>query len=124
MNKDIEKKIKLILNVILDEIETNEKFQKRFLEIFDINPDKEIKSKKKNNRRDKPVLNPITIIQDNNTNIRYELEKLSIKELKDIIAYFNMDKTKVAMKWKNKEKIINLIIEISTLRASKGSAFM
>ena len=44
MNKDIEKKIKLILNVILDEIETNEKFQKRFLEIFDINPDKELKT--------------------------------------------------------------------------------
>ena len=75
------------------------------------------------NRRDKAVLDPIKLTEDGDPYLREKLEKLSEKELKDIIADYGMDPSKLAMKWKDRDRLIQLIMETSARRATKGDAF-
>ena len=49
-----------------------------------------------------------------------ELRKVIIK---DIIAEYGMDQSKLAMKWKDKDRLIKHIIETSERRVTKGNAF-
>lgn len=51
------------------------------------------------------------------------LSPLTEKELKDIVADYGMDPSKLAMKWRDKERLIQLILDTSFRRASKGDAF-
>jgi len=48
---------------------------------------------------------------------------LNIEELKDIVAEQGMDRSKLARKWKNKERLINLIVTAVESRMRKGDAF-
>jgi hypothetical protein len=52
-----------------------------------------------------------------------ELNKLSVEELKDIVAEYGMDIGKLVMKRKSKDKIINHIADISEKRNKKGDSF-
>ena len=75
------------------------------------------------NRRDKAVLDPIKLMEEGDVDLRRKLEDLSEKELKDIIADYGMDTSKLAMKWKDTERLIDLIMDVSARRATKGDAF-
>ncbi len=55
--------------------------------------------------------------------LRTRLDELNIDELKDIVAEQGMDRSKLAMKWKKKDRIINLIITAVESRIHKGDAF-
>ena len=76
-----------------------------------------------NNRRDKAVLDPIKLTEEGDPNLRKKLERLTEKQLKDIIADYGMDPSKLAMKWKDRDRLIQLIMETSARRATKGDAF-
>jgi hypothetical protein len=52
-----------------------------------------------------------------------ELSLLSIEELKDVIAANGMDTAKLAMKWKDHDRLEKHIIEATQRRASRGEAF-
>ena len=52
------------------------------------------------------------------------LDKLEIPELRKIIMQNNLDPSKLSHKWKDKEKMIKLILERIAARATKGNAFM
>ncbi|GAH95753.1 unnamed protein product [marine sediment metagenome] len=52
-----------------------------------------------------------------------KMTELNIEELKDIIAEQGMDRSKLAMKWKNKERLVSLIITTVESRVHKGDAF-
>ena len=55
--------------------------------------------------------------------LRSKLAGLSVDQLKDIVAEFGMDPGKLVIKWKNADRIIDRIVEISMPRAQKGDAF-
>ena len=80
-------------------------------------------SRSHSNRRDPAVINPVEVIEGGEDVLREKLDNLTEKELKDIIAYYGMDSTKLSMKWKKRDRLINFIIETSVRRASKGDAF-
>lgn len=73
-------------------------------------------------RRDKAVLDPVELAENNELTAEV-LEPLSEKQLKDIIAEYGMDISKLAMKWKDRQRLIHLIIDTSYRRARKGNAF-
>lgn len=56
--------------------------------------------------------------------LRLALDKLEIPELRKIIMQTNLDPSKLSHKWKDKEKMIKLILERIAARATKGNAFM
>lgn len=80
-------------------------------------------AKRAGNRRDPAVLNPIEIATQGEEELTLRLNELDEKQLKDIIADYGMDRTKLAMKWRKKERLVNFIVERALARASKGDAF-
>lgn len=127
MDKKIQKKMKALFSVIMDEAERNEEFANKICTIFngesvETKNKSDSGEKRSSNRRDKAVLDPIKMAGEG-TLTKEILEKLSEKELKDIIADYGMDSSKLAMKWKDRERIIQLIMDTAMRRASKGDAF-
>ncbi|MFR4397003.1 MAG: hypothetical protein ACLT4A_00210 [Anaerobutyricum soehngenii] len=127
MDKNLKKNMKVLFNLIVDEAEKNEEFAEALSKIFcKETPGKKIKNntgeKRASNRRDKAILDPIKLAEDGELSADVLLP-LSEKELKDIVAEYGMDSSKLAMKWKAKDRLIQLILDTSFRRASKGDAF-
>ena len=127
MDKNLKKSIEAFFELIIDEAEKNDEFASAINKIFIDNSIKlrvnENKGTKRGtNRRDKAVIDPIKLAEEGNLSTEV-LEPLTDKELKDIIADYGMDPSKLAMKWKNKNRLIQLILDTSFRRASKGDAF-
>lgn len=127
MDNASKKKLKALLNIVIEEAEKNEEFANKLSAILnsdDSNAANSVASgKRPGNRRDKAVLDPIRLVEEGEENLREKLNELTEKQLKDIIADYGMDPSKLAMKWKDKERIIGHIIDTATRRATKGDAF-
>lgn len=123
-----------IFKLVLDEIKNNEKFatkvERELLALKNLKCGKERKeligSKnniKRRHRRTPAVINPIEYARQGEKILLGRISLLSVEELKDIIAEYAMDPNKLAMKWKDKNKLISRITEFSMDRARKGDAF-
>ena len=126
MDRQLAKKMRDFLNVVIEQAEKDEEFANKLSEVFVGTTKKSEKTEgagRGANRRDAAVLDPIKLIEEGNESLHQQLESLTEKQLKDIIADFGMDPSKLAMKWKDKDRLIKHIIETSERRASKGDAF-
>lgn len=74
-------------------------------------------------RRTPGAFDPMVVYRENPEKLKSRLEELNIEQLKDIIAEQGMDRSKLAMKWKAKERLINLIVTTEESRVHKGDAF-
>lgn len=138
MNRETKNKLNLLLAAVIEEAEKNEEFATTIDDILK-NGDARIVEVKKtysrrkrlfdpartrsSNRRDPAVLDPMDALTKGEGKLRKELEALDEKQLKDIIADFGMDPSKLAMKWKDTGRLINHIVDAAKRRASKGDAF-
>ena len=55
--------------------------------------------------------------------LRDSLNSLELNALRRIVRHHSLDPSKLAEKWKNKERLINLIIDRVSARIDKGKAF-
>ena len=124
MDTILKKKITDFFKLIISEAEKNEEFATSLSNIFEQKQsNEEVKKVKKSiKKRDKAVIDPIKLAEEEKLTIEL-LEAFNEKELKDIIAGYGMDSSKLAMKWKDKDRLKKLIFETSYRRANKGSAF-
>ncbi|MGL5347999.1 MAG: hypothetical protein ACRDA3_11665 [Peptostreptococcaceae bacterium] len=127
---NIENQLKSVFNVILEEIKINEEFAKRIElalakeELVKETSTKEkVENKSKRRKKQPALLNPNTVITKGEDVLKKELDKLEVPQLKDIISQYAMDPGKTTNKWKKKDRFINYIIEVATLRSKKGEAF-
>jgi hypothetical protein len=74
-------------------------------------------------RRARAVLDPISLVKVSEFVLRRRLDELEIEQLKDIVAQYGMDPSKLVMKWKDASRIAEHILETSMVRATKGDAF-
>jgi hypothetical protein len=74
-------------------------------------------------RRPPGVLDPFEIFREGEEALKARLEALDIEQLKDIVAEHGMDRARLAMKWKAKDRLIGLIVSTVASRARKGDAF-
>lgn len=81
------------------------------------------KTAKHKRRRDPASFNPIDMILEDEDKCEQALHELSEKQLKDIIAEYRMDPSQRAMHWRNRERLIQLILDTACRRAAKGDAF-
>ena len=120
-----------LAEAVIEEAEKNEAFRSRIEDVLsgmvDLAASKPAKKTSKvgrsANRRDPAVLDPISLIAESEEELVKQLNGLTDKELKDIIADYAMDPSKLAMKWKDRDRLINHIVDASRRRASKGDAF-
>lgn len=75
------------------------------------------------NRRAEAVLDPVQVARTGEEHLRHVLSPLNLTQLLDIVAEFGMDTGKLVMKWKDSERVIDRIVEISMARSQKGDAF-
>ncbi|WP_422384320.1 hypothetical protein [Roseibium album] len=80
-------------------------------------------SKRPRNRRSAAILDPVLVVKRGESLLREELELLSLEQLRDIVAEFGMDPSKLVMKWKDRSRVIERIVETSLARSQKGDAF-
>ena len=125
---DMEKLLKDFCEVIIEEINKNEEFsnkvKKILVENIKIEKDKLKTKKKKKVLSQKDILiNPYEILLEGTEVLENKISKLELQDLKNIVEYYSMDPSKSFKRWRKKERFINLILEVSILRANKGNAF-
>jgi hypothetical protein len=75
------------------------------------------------NRRAAAALDPTALHRKDPGGLRPALEGLELDQLKDIVSQYAMDPSKLALKWKRPERLIDLICSVAEQRARKGDAF-
>jgi hypothetical protein len=80
-------------------------------------------AKRGKNRRAPASLDPVQVVRDGEPTLRRALEKLSLEDLRDIVAEYGMDPGRLVMKWVSPERVIDRIVEMAVARAHKGNAF-
>ena len=82
------------------------------------------RQQKRAGRRNSGVLDPYAVYSETgDSGLHARLAALDLEQLRDIIAEHGMDHDRLAMKWKDPERVIDRIVEKVASRASKGSAF-
>lgn len=111
---------KKISAIVADEIASNKDFADKIgALVAQDKPD----TPKRRNRRDPGKINPFELFQQGDNALYEALASLSIDELKDIIAENGMDTAKLAMKWKDRDRLEKHIVEATQRRSTKGEAF-
>ena len=110
-----------VLDAVIDEAENNEGFASKLEQAFTGNPSLTVK-KRKERRRQKPLLNPLDMVEDTHA-LDVRLHDFSVEQLKDIVSAYSMDPSGGAMQWRKPERLIALILEVSRRRLAKGNAF-
>jgi hypothetical protein len=75
------------------------------------------------NRRAPAILDPASLYRRDPTALRPALQDLTLDQLKDIVSQYAMDPRRLALKWKTPDRLVDLIINVTEQRASKGNAF-
>ena len=75
------------------------------------------------NRRPAAMLDPVAVLGDGEEALRSRLSDLSMEQLRDVVAEYGMDQSRLVMKWKDQAHVVNRIVEIALARAQKGHAF-
>ncbi|WPZ32627.1 hypothetical protein T8K17_15410 [Thalassobaculum sp. OXR-137] len=78
---------------------------------------------RKGGRRTPALIDPVAIAQSGPETLRNALRPLNLEQLLDIVADYGMDPGKLVMKWKDRDRVVDRIVEVSISRASKGDAF-
>lgn len=117
-----------LANAIADEMEQNQALAERITRIISSEGQRsgavvDRGNAVRRNRRPPARIDPLESARIGETELRARLSSLSVDELKDVIAQYGMDPSKLAMKWKTSEKLIERIVEVSMSRAQKGDAF-
>lgn len=74
-------------------------------------------------RRPPGALDPFAVIAEGEGALRARLGELTLDQLKDVVAEHGMDPSKLAMKWKKPERLVELIVATVRERMEKGDAF-
>lgn len=79
---------------------------------------------RRTNRRKPGPWDPFVVFDDVGAEgLRERLSQLDLEQLRDILAEHGMDADKLAMKWKDPQRVVSRIVERVEDRAGKGSAF-
>ncbi len=118
-----EKQLQAVFAELLAEVSRNDELRKRLAAILAGVADDDKRPQKRSARRQPGRFDPMAIHREHPEDLSRKLDELTVEELKDIVAENGMDRTKLAMKWKAKDRLIELIVSSVKSRAQKGDAF-
>lgn len=82
------------------------------------------RNRARSRRRAKGLIDPFAVFAESGVEgLRSRLESLDIEQLRDVVAEHGMDHDRLAMKWKDPQRVMDRIVERVEARAAKGSAF-
>ena len=130
--------LNLLMKVVIEEAERNPEFEaklnhalgslsaskrKQSKQSLDAKPVGADETKRGKNRRPPAALDPVQVARKGEADLRTALEKLSLDQLRDIVAEYGMDPSRLVMKWVDSARVVDRIVELSIARARKGDAF-
>ena len=119
-------KLKELFRTIVAEAERNPAFRQELEKVFGgARPKAEEAQahKRPKNRRTAAAVNPYEAIKQGEQSLVSQLQSLNIEQLKDVVSEFAIDSSKLALKWKSRERLIDLIVLTTKGRLEKGDAF-
>lgn len=126
---NLRKTLSALAQVIADEAERNADFRSRIDRALMLdrpvtrNTSSTGDTKRKGGRRTPALLDPIDLARHGESSLRARLADLTLEQLRDVVAEYGMDPGKLVMKWKDQNRVIDRIVELSLGRATKGDAF-
>lgn len=120
---------------ILSEARTRPQFEARLAKVFasmdalssvvaqrpqDV---EEVPSSPRRHRRAAAVIDVLSIFENGEDQLRAQLGKLTLNQLRDIVAEHGMDSNKLALKWRSRTRVEDLIVTTVRERMAKGSVF-
>ena len=115
------KNLQDIIAAVIEETNINNEFRQKIENI--INPPGK-KATKPRSKRNKGLIDPYVAIKQGRDSLSLKLGELTVEQLKDVISEHGLDATKNSMRWKKKERLIELIIQKSENRISMGEVFL
>lgn len=126
----LKQRLSSLISVILNETKTNESFRTNIEQALGIDTPNSVpktraegKIKQRKGRRALAVLDPVELARQGEDVLRSKLNKLTIDQLRDVVAQYGMDPGKLVMKWKDTTRVIDRIVELALARSTKGDAF-
>lgn len=121
----IKKVLNNVVRVIAEQAERNPEFASRIQEALGVKekPARPPRGRAAN-RRAPAILDPVELARQGEPILRERLGKLTLDQLKDVVAEYGMDPSKLVLKWKTPERIIDRIVEVSLARCRKGEGFL
>jgi len=86
-------------------------------------PSPQTKNRGRRNKRPRGVVDPFEVFGRGEAALREALRPLSVDQLKDIVSEHAMDSSKLALKWKSVDRLVDLIASTVRARVEKGDAF-
>lgn len=124
---NISRRLKSFFAEVIREAERNPSFAKHLEEALGLRQVESAQGQKKQakrkGRRSPAPFSPYDVYSEGESILRQKLFELEIEQLKDMIAEHGMDTMKLAMKWKAKERLVDLIMSAVISRTRKGDAF-
>jgi len=115
-------RLKKLFDVVVEEMDSNLDFKEKVDSIFET--ERNTTNKKQKSKRNPSLINPYELIKQGEDILKTNLAPMDIEQLKDVILEHNMDSAKLAMKWKDKDRLISLIIDMANRRIAKGNVFL
>lgn len=127
----LKQRLSALVSAIVEETQKNEAFRENVEHALGINastcasqPWLEGKTRQKKGRRTLALLDPVELVrQGGEGELRAKISALNLDQLRDIVAQYGMDPGKLVMKWKDNNRVIDRIVELSLARSTKGDAF-
>jgi len=107
--------------VAADEAEKNPEFERQIRNALGLSENN--KQVRRGRRRTPAVLNPVELVTKSEQELREQLSTLTVEQLKDIVAGYGMDPSKLVMKWRRRDRITDHIVQTAVARSQKGDAF-
>jgi hypothetical protein len=116
-------RLEAALRVVLDEAKENADFRAR-LEAALSGPSAGGGEKRRHRRAQSPV-DPFRVFEtDGEAGLRTALGRLDLEQLKDVVAGYDMDRDRLALKWRSPDRLIARIVDLVAARRRKGDAFL
>ncbi len=110
--------------LVAEQASRDSEFAAKIEEILGIESTKRIRQAvRKGGRRAAALFDPIAKASEGKDGLYAALSACELEQLLDIVAEYGMDPGKLVMKWKDKDRIIDRIVDVSITRATKGDAF-
>jgi hypothetical protein len=117
----LEKRLVVFMQEIRAEAAKNPEFAKRLARALDSVPSEP--RAKRPHRRAPAAIDPFDLYRQGDDALRKALDKLDLEQLKDVVAEHGMDSMRLALKWKSKDRLIELIATTIAERSRRGDAF-
>ena len=126
----LKQRLSALISAIIEETEKNVPFRANIEHALGISaslgmpqPRAGATTKQRRGRRTPAVLDPVEIARQGEDVLRAKISMLTLDQLRDIVAQYGMDPSKLVMKWKDPERVMDQIVELALTRSIKGDAF-